>query len=296
MFDYPALQALAAVIRLGSFERAAQALHVTPSAVSQRVKQLEERWGAVLVVRGQPCIATEAGRRLCRHVEQVGLLEAGLQRHLPGDAVAPLTLPIAVNADSLGTWFIEAAAGFAAVSGHLLDLAVDDQDHTAERLRRGEVLAAVTGHGQGVQGCRVTALGSLPYRATASPAFMARHFPDGVDAEAMARAPALTFDRKDQLQRQWLALHLGLGEAGPTHWLPSTQGFVDACLAGMGWALNPLPLVGDHLATGRLVEVLPGRGLETPLFWQIGQLAAKPLAGLTRAVVMAARRHLVRGP
>ncbi|PWR21858.1 LysR family transcriptional regulator ArgP [Zavarzinia compransoris] len=295
MFDYPALQALAAVVRLGSFERAAQALNVTPSAVSQRVKQLEERWGAVLVVRGQPCAATAAGRHLCRHVEQVGLLEAGLARHLPGaGAPAPLTLPVAVNADSLGTWFIAAAARFAADSGHLLDLTVDDQDHTAERLRRGEVLAAVTGHGRAVQGCRVTALGRLRYRITASPAFMARHFPAGVTAAAMARAPALTFDRKDQLQRHWLALQFGLDQAGPTHWLPSTQGFVDACVAGMGWALNPEALVEDHLRAGRLVDLVPGAHLDVPLFWQVGHLAAKSLAGLTRAVTLAARARLVR--
>lgn len=292
MFDYPALQALAAVVRHGSFERAAQDLGVTSSAVSQRVKLLEERWGTVLVVRGQPCRATDAGLRLCRHVEQVSLMEADLRA--PGPAAPALTLPVAVNADSLGTWFMSAAARFAGASGHLLDLTVDDQEHTAERLRRGEVLAAVTGLARPVQGCRALALGRLRYHATASPDFVARHFPHGLTPAAAARAPALTFDRKDRLQQHWLAEALGQESSPPTHWLPSTQGFVEACLAGMGWGLNPAPLVADHLATGRLVEIVPGAVLDTPLHWQITRLAEQPLAALTRAVVEVARAGLVQ--
>ena len=74
MLDYASLSAVAVVIREGSFEGAARALNVTPSAISQRVKQLEERVGGVLIVRGQPCTPTEMGRLICRHVEQVGML------------------------------------------------------------------------------------------------------------------------------------------------------------------------------------------------------------------------------
>ena len=81
MLDYLGLAALAAVVREGSFERAARKLHVTPSAVSQRIKQLEERTGQVLVQRGTPCTGTEAGRRLCLHLEQVALLENALRNN-----------------------------------------------------------------------------------------------------------------------------------------------------------------------------------------------------------------------
>ena len=61
MLDYAALSALVSVVREGSFERAARALHVTPSAISQRIRLLEERVGCTLVVRGQPCRAIDVG-------------------------------------------------------------------------------------------------------------------------------------------------------------------------------------------------------------------------------------------
>lgn len=175
MLDYASLAALAAVVREGSFERAAVALHVTPSAVSQRIKLLEERLGCVLVVRGQPCAATDSGRLLCRHVEQVGMLEHDLQQALPKlTALAagrtPVTLRVAVNADSLETWFVAALQTFLEREEARLDVALDDQEHTLQWLRSGEVLAAVTAHAQPVQGCNSVPLGKLSYVATASPA------------------------------------------------------------------------------------------------------------------------------
>jgi len=298
MLDYPALQAVALVVRTGSFDKAAQVLNVTPSAVSQRVKQLEERLGTVLIIRGQPCTATERGEWLCRHIEQVGLLEGELMTRLPALAEPGLpqqrvTLRIATNADSLGTWFLGAVAIFANRSPHLLDIAVDDQEHTAEWLRRGRVLAAVTALAKPVQGCRVVPLGSLRYLATASPDFMARYFPGGVTLPALARAPSLVFDQKDRLQSQWMQQVLGESSGHPVHWLPSTQGFVEASLLGMGWCANPELLVKDHLAAGRLRELIPGTPLDTPLFWQVNRVAAERLADLTRAVVETARRMLV---
>lgn len=148
MLDYISIAALAAVIREGSFERAARMLNVTPSAVSQRIRLLEERVGCALVVRGQPCEATATGRRLCQHLDRVRLLEQELQGAVPNldpDDKARVCLSIAVNADSLATWLTPVIAQFAASAPVLLDVAVDDQDHTAEWLRSGKVLAAVTG-------------------------------------------------------------------------------------------------------------------------------------------------------
>ncbi|WP_044561606.1 LysR family transcriptional regulator ArgP [Azospirillum sp. B4] len=299
MIDYPAARAVALVARTGSFEKAAAALNVTPSAVSQRVKQLEERLGAVLIERGSPCAATEKGEWLCRHVDHVGMLERELTEHLPGladpDAALPrVTLNIATNADSLGTWFLAAAAPFTQESDHLLNIVIDDQDHTADWLRRGRVLAAVTSLEKPVQGCRVTGLGALRYHATASPDFVARHFPAGVTALALAQAPALTFNQKDRLQRAWIRQVLGHDVAHPTHWLPSTQSFIDASLAGMGWGMNPALLVRDHLDAGRLVDLMPGATLDVPLFWQVSRLAADRLSGLSRQIVQAASYELVR--
>jgi LysR family transcriptional regulator, chromosome initiation inhibitor len=297
MIDYPAASAVAAVVRTGSFEKAAQALNVTPSAISQRVKLLEERLGVVLIERGTPCTATEKGEWLCRHMEHVGMLETELTEHLPGliDPAAPsqrVTLVIATNADSLGTWFLAAISQFSQASDYLLNIAIDDQDYTAEWLRRGRVLAAVTSFGKPVQGCHLTALGTLRYHATASPDYIARHFPDGVTPATIAQAPGLTFNQKDRLQHAWIRQTLGESISYPTHWLPSTQSFVDACLSGMGWGMNPIRLISDHLASGRLVELVPGTPLDIPLFWQVNRVAAERLSGLTHSIVAAARREL----
>ena len=297
MLDTTLLTTLAAVVREGSFERAARALHVTPSAVSQRVRLLEDRVGTVLVVRGQPCAATEVGNRLCRHAETVALLELDLRRELPGlqpDAgdTPRTTLRVAVNADSLDTWFVDALAAFAAQSDALVDVSIDDQDHTSTWLRRGQVLAAVSSVAEPVQGCRSRKLGALRYRATASPMFMARWFPHGVTADALARAPSLVFDHKDQLQAQWVRRVLRRDVVLAAHRLPSSHAFVSAALAGLGWGLNPEPLVREHLAAGRLVELLPGRPLDVALHWQVAQLHSPVLDRLTAQVLAAARAGL----
>lgn len=284
MFDRNQLAALAAVHRTGAFDRAAAQLSVTPSAVSQRIKALEDRAGAVLIRRGQPCTATDIGLRLVRHAEELALLEAAVAADL-GQPAAPATLRIAVNADSLATWAVPALAS---VEDALFDLVIDDQDHLADRMRRGEVLAAITAEAAPVQGYDSHPLGRLRYRATASPAFVARHLPDGPTPAALFAAPALTFNEKDRLQRDWLAQVTGQRRPFPSHRMESSQGFVDAALAGMGWGMNPEPLVRDHLAAGRLVELVSDQPIDVMLHWQVSRLSAPVLGRLTRAIRAAA--------
>jgi LysR family transcriptional regulator (chromosome initiation inhibitor) len=295
MLDYALLSALASVVRTGSFEQAAQHLNVTPSAISQRIKLLEERVGAILVVRGQPCLATAAGQRLCQHVEQVALLESALRQSLPGlqPETRPVTLRIAVNADSLATWFIQAMAE---TEGFLFDLVLDDQDYSADWLRRGEVMAAVTSHGKPIQGCNCHPLGALRYVATASPGFVERWFSGSFSEENVARAPCLIFNQKDQLQRMWLRQAFKAEIRPPLHWLPSTQAFVDAALAGLGWGMNPEPLVQEHLRAGRLVALKPSLPLEVPLFWQQSRIVGPLTQDMTRAVLKTARALLAPMP
>ncbi|MDQ0044999.1 LysR family transcriptional regulator ArgP [Variovorax boronicumulans] len=295
MLDYAALNALAAVVREGSFERAARALNVTPSAVSQRVKLLEERTGGALLVRGQPCVATEAGLQLCRHVERVGMLEHELRDALPalgmgdGEAHERVTVRVAVNADSLATWFMAAAATFAVQEeAALLDLSVDDQDHTAERLRSGAVLAAVTALAEPVAGCNSEALGTMHYVAAASPAFVERHFAKGVGARTLASAPSLVFDRKDRLQARWVRRVCHRNVETPRHWIPSAHAFVEAARAGMGWGMHPASMVADAMREGTLVELVPGSTLPVPLYWQQARAAPQLLRRLGTAVRAAA--------
>jgi LysR family transcriptional regulator, chromosome initiation inhibitor len=292
MLDPAQLAALAAVHRRGSFDLAAAQLHVTPSAVSQRIKALEEATGSLLIIRGAPCTATATGLRLIRHHDEVTLLERTVAADLPGLSPGPATLRIAVNADSLATWVIPALA---ATEGLLFDLVIDDQDVSQDWLRRGEVVAAITSHPGPLQGCDTIPLGSLRYRATASPAYMTRWFPHGVTAKALADAPGLTFSEKDHLQTRWVASQTKSGQrpAFPTHRMASSQAFVDACLTGLGWGMNPEPLIAAHLAHGALVELLPDTTLDTPLYWQFTRLAAPALTGLTRAIRAAAGQMLV---
>ena len=297
MLDYTSLAAIAAVVREGSFERAARTLNVTTSAVSQRVKHLEERLGSILIIRGQPCRATDLGRLLCSHVEQVGLLEQELRGALPklvhtdgrDDRV---TLRVAVNADSLGTWFIGAMAQFVDGENALVDIALDNEEHTVEWLRSGEVLAAVTAHAQPVQGFNSVSLGRLTYLAVASPGFVRRYFPDGVTAAALNSAPSLKFNNKDRMQAQWARRVCRRDVETPAHWFPATQAFLDASLAGIGWGMNPESLVREHLESGALVELVPGRNLTVPLYWQHTRLQVPMLNRLTEAVVRAASETL----
>ncbi len=296
MLDYTSLFALAAVVREGSFERAARALHVTPSAVSQRIRLLEERLGCVLVMRGQPCEPTEVGRRLCQHIDQVSLLEHELRADMPSllaDGASPTSIPLAVNADSLATWFMPAAVAFGQRDGILLQIAVDDEGHTAEWLRTGRVLAAVTATEAPATGCNRLALGAMRYVAAASPAFVAKHFPRGVNADGLATAPSLIFNPKDELQQRWTERYFGRCDPMPRHTVPSPQAFVAAALGGLGWAMHPQALVQTHLATGALVELKPGCPLDIPLYWQYARISSSLLRDLTQAVTRAAQKGLI---
>lgn len=300
MLDYSSLTAVAAVVREGSFEKAARTLNVTPSAISQRVKLLEERLGGVLIVRGQPCKATEVGRLLCRHVEQVGMLEHELHNVLPrldgkGHDPEPVKIRVAVNADSLATWFIRAIAKFVETDRALVDVALDDQEHTQEWLRSGDVQAAVTSDNRPVQGCDSVPLGKLYYQAVGSPAYVRKYFPKGVTPAALAGAPSLTFNHKDRLQAKWVRSVCRRDMDIPAHWLPSSQAFIDATVAGIGWGMNPSVLVKSRLRDGSLVELLPGRGLSVPLYWQHSRLQMSMLTRLTRAVVQVAKDSLGGG-
>ena len=297
MLDYAALHALATVVREGSFERAARALHVTPSAISQRIRALEERMGGALVVRGQPCTPTETGRRLCQHVDQVRLLEQSLgdtlSRWQAQEEAPRLVVPIAVNADSLATWAAPALAQWAARHPVLMEVVVDDQDHTAQWLRQGAVLAAVTGQSRPAAGCNSDALGAMRYLAAASPEFVARHFAQGVTARTLTRAPSLVFNPKDDLQARWVRRLCRQEVQLPHHSLPSPQAFVTAALAGMGWGMHPQALIASGLADGSLVELVPGTPLDVPLYWQQARAAAGVLEPLALGMRHAARAALV---
>jgi LysR family transcriptional regulator (chromosome initiation inhibitor) len=295
--EYPQLTALVAVVREGSFDAAARLLHVTPSAISQRIKLLEEQVGAVLIVRAAPCRPTSLGEALYRHGLQVELLEKELLRSvLPAEPEKEaLSLSIAVNADSLATWLVPALARFISRQGDRVDIVVDDQDHTAGWLRSGRVLGAVTADAQAVQGCRVEPLGVMRYRATATPRFIRRWFAEGFTPAAVERAPVLVFNRKDLLQERFVRQVFGV-DAGPlsAHCVPSPSAFVEASLLDLGWGLNPEQLVLTHLRKKRLRELVHQRWLDVPLYWQRWTIASPSLDALTTALHAEAKASLRR--
>jgi LysR family transcriptional regulator (chromosome initiation inhibitor) len=288
MLDYAQLEALAAVVRYGAFDKAARVLNVTPSAVSQRIKALEDTVGQVLVVRTQPCRATVHGEALCRHVERVVLLE----HELDLAAERAPTIRIAVNADSAATWFIDAIADTARELGVLFDFVIDDQDHTVELLRRGEVQAAVSSAPGAVRGCTVTKLGALRFLATCSPEFHARHFAEGITTLAMLNAPCLVFEPKDRLQHRFIRRVTRARIEPPIHWLPNLHGFTRACLKGLAWGMQPELLAREHLTSGALVELIPNRPIDVRLYWHSSALASSTITALTRAITQNARQSL----
>lgn len=305
MVDLQVLRALAAILRTGSFERAARQLHITPSAVSQRVRTLEERLGCVLLVRGNPVTATAEGERLYRHFLQIEMLEADLAQDLTplaADAAAgqPRRIPIALNADSLATWGVAALADFQTRSSDTLTVHLDDQDHTRDWLRRGTVFGAVTAEAEPVSGCRVEPLGAMRYSLAVSPAFAARHFTGVTLAEGLQRAPRLVFNEKDQMQHRFLAEIVGDAADSsslPPQWqLPSTHGFLAAARAGLGWGLHPRALLAEEFAAGRLVDLCPQHRVLVPLFWQSWRLDSATVRSLNDCIVRAAAAVLEPPP
>ncbi|MGN0063416.1 MAG: LysR family transcriptional regulator ArgP [Nocardioides sp.] len=292
--DPVALRTLATAVRLGTFEATARELHVTPSAVSQRIKALETRVGRVLLHRVKPLEPTEAGHVLIRLARQTELLEAEAVAELleEGDEGTWSSVPIAVNADALFRWFVDALAAVQRRHRVTFEVVRDDQSRTAELLRRGEVMAAITSEPQPVPGCRVVRLGRAAYRAVAHPDFFAEHFEAGVTATTLGQAPIVAFDRHDTLQHDFMRRITRRHLAPPVSYLPSVREFDHAVRLGMGWGLLLDREAQAEIADGRLIELVPGRKVEVPLFWQHWKLGSGVVEELTEAVVSAARERL----
>lgn len=294
MFDYSFLAALLAVAREGSFERAARLLGVTSSAISQRIKQLEDRIGCVVLVRGAPCRPTIVGEVLCRHLEQVMLLEQDLRRVLPGltQETRPALLRMGVDADSLSTWLIPALADFAGLSPSALEIILDDESQTLDRLRTGAIRAAVTRQPRSINGYDHAALGQLRYRAVASPVFAERYFPHGVMHKSLTMTPLLRLSGGDLMPMQWMHKFGKRWNWPPNHRLATRQAVLEATLAGMGWSLIPVEWLERPLAEGALVTLAPNTDLLVPLYWHATRLAVPTLMRLTSVIAAAATARL----
>jgi LysR family transcriptional regulator (chromosome initiation inhibitor) len=301
-YDPAALECLAAIVEEGGFERAAQRLNVTQSAVSQRLRALEAQVGSVLIVRSRPLRPTSAGQLLLKHTKQLRLLRADLERDLqelapsaPGSGREDERISIAINADSIATWALDAVHDL--VRQRLpLEIIADDQDFTQEWLRSGQVLGCVTTLKQAMRGCRMVPLGAMHYVAVASSAFAHKHLPNGLTAHNFREVPFLSFNRKDDMAAEFVARTFGLKRVALNHlFVPSTEGQLHAVKAG--WAVGVLPelLVRPALAAGDIVDVSPGHTLPIQLYWHCWNLESEVLEALTQALIEASARDLDQG-
>ncbi|TYP86245.1 LysR family transcriptional regulator ArgP [Blastococcus xanthinilyticus] len=291
--DLAQLRTLVAVIDEGTLEAAARRLHVTPSAVSQRLRALEVATGRVLVQRTRPAAVTAAGEPVLRLARQVGLLVADTGRQLDPAGTGVAVVPIAVNADSMATWALPALAPLA--EEICLDLHSSDQSHTSSLLRAGTVMGAVTSDAEPVAGCRVTPLGRMRYLPCAAPGFADRWFPHGPDPAALRRAPVVVFDRRDDLQHAYLRRHLGTTADVPVHHIPSSADFLSAVAFGFGWGMLPELQLDDRQLLGETRPIAsfdPGGAIDVELHWQQWRLRSAPLDRVAEALVHAARARL----
>jgi LysR family transcriptional regulator (chromosome initiation inhibitor) len=274
MLDYKLLEALAAVVECGGFERAGEALGLSQSAISQRIRTLEVRLGQPVLVRTPALVPTPAGRHLLNHARRVQLLERDLRQALPTlESEAP-RLRIAVNADSLVTWWAGATGRLCEEEGVLLDLVVEDQDVGLKRLRDGDVAACLCASPQPVAGARSLGLGTMSYHPLATPAYRDRYFPEGPDAEAFRRAPAIVFGSNDQLQHRFLDQCSGYCGPFPYHLCPASEGFVRLALAGMGYGMIPLMQAGEWIDNGAWSASPRGKRWRCPSTGTPGDTAA----------------------
>ena len=299
-FDPAALESLAAIVEEGGFERAAQRLNVTQSAVSQRLRALEAQVGSVLIVRSRPLRPTSAGQLLLKHTKQMRLLRADLERDLqelapsaPGGTREDERISIAINADSIATWAMGALHDL--VRQRLpLEIIVDDQDFTQEWLRSGQVLGCVTTLKQALRGCKMVPLGAMPYVAVASAAFAQQYLPQGLTPHNFREVSFLSFNRKDDMASEFVARAFGLKRVALNHlFVPSAEGQMRAVAAG--WAVGVVPelLARGALADGSMVDLAPGRALSIELYWHCWNLESELLDALTAALTGAAAQALV---
>ena len=282
--DGQQLAAFAAVIEHGSFDAAASRLHVTPSAISQRIKALEQRVGQVLVVREKPCTATAAGVPLLRLAAQTALLQAeALAEMGSGESVLP-RIALAVNADSMATWF---TGVFDVLDGVLFDIRIEDQDHSARLLREGVAMGAVTTERHPVPGCRVRSLGVMRYVPVASKAYQKRYLSDGFTAPAVAEAPSLAWNRDDALQDDLVRKVFRRNVARSVHFVPTAEGFGAAVRAGLGWGMYPEQLAAPLVTDGSFVRIADVH-LDVPLFWQCWKIDSPMVQKVSGAVTSAA--------
>lgn len=281
MYDYKLLEALATVLSEGGFDKASEKLNITQSAVSQRIKLLEEQTGLILITRSTPPKPTEPGVFLLKHHQMVSQLETDLNEKLNFRSEGTTSIAVGINADSLATWFQQAIGAFLKKSNITLDLYVDDQDQTHKLLKEGIVTGCVSSYEKTVQGCNTTYIGDMEYRMAATPSFKERFFKDGFSIKAVKEAPAVIFNRKDDLHNRFLLRLLKDIPEYPRHYVPSSESFAGFIIEGLGYGMIPLLQSKELFENGDLVELIPEQRIKVKLFWHCWNLKSQILKDIT---------------
>nr|WP_320010935.1 LysR family transcriptional regulator ArgP [uncultured Desulfobulbus sp.] len=286
MLDYKLVQALAVVLEEKGFEKGARELHLTQSAVSQRIKQLEEYCGQILLARTSPPQPTEAGRKLLKHYLQVRQLEQELTETLQGNNQEWMPLSLGINADSLATWFGDLIPQVVQAEGILLDIRVEDQDQTHRLLKNGEVMGCISTQKNAMQGCRVTRLGAMQYRLFASSEFHKKWFGEqGLSLKTCAKAPFILFNREDQVHHQLFYQLLGELPQLATHYLPSSEKFVDFIAEGVGYGMLPDQQSHSLVHQGKIIDLAPGASVPVSLYWHCWNIQSLALEHLSQILM-----------
>ncbi|CDG80759.1 ArgP/LysG family DNA-binding transcriptional regulator [Janthinobacterium agaricidamnosum] len=293
--DYRALAVLDAVASHGSFEKAALALGITQSAVSQRIKALEDSSGRLLIVRGQPAVPTGLGQRLIVHHRNVKLMEAALDIDL-GNSVSMPEIAIAIDADSLATWFPHSLPPLLAPPRCQLDVRLADSDAALKLVRDGSVFGCIAAQAASAHDAAaatsVTPLGLLQYSCVATPLFAGHWFGDGFSAEAVALAPAVV--SQHALLARFLDETLGMRQPFPHHTIPVSAALREAIFGNLAYGLMPRKQVASALLNDQLIDLAPGRTLDVPLSWHAWALDTPFTKLLSEQLVNAARRYLLQ--
>jgi len=292
--DYKLLTALNAVLSEQSFDKAAKRLHITQSAISQRIKLLEREYGQPLLVRKHPIQATALGQKLLGHYQRVSQLESEFNKQLDKEKQLQ-SLSLAVNADSLATWFFDALAPLLQQQQIELNLFVEDETKTWERLSNGEALACITSKSQAMSGGESHFLGYMEYLCVATPDFVTRYFSQGINQHSLRFSPAISLDQHDDMHLQFLKDHFSLQQGQyPCHTLRSSQAFVDLTLAHGAYSLNSRLHIESYLKSGELVHILPEKIVYVPLYWHCWQLSGELMSELTGRIVSHCQQVLLQ--
>lgn len=294
MFDYKLIEALAMIAREGGFDKAAKALCITQSAVSQRLKLLEELTGQVLIARSTPPRATEAGRKLLKHYLKVKQLEDDLLEEVSGiDNKGFTSMAVGINADSLALWLLDAIQSFLVEEKVLLDIRVNDQEQTHQLLKDGEVMGCISSQEQPMQGCRVEYLGRINYHMMAAQEFATLWFPNGLSIENIHSVPAVMFNREDELHYKFFQNLYGEEPSSiPTHYVPSIEKFAEFITVGLAYGMMPDRQCIPLIRAGKMIDLAPDNPLPVKLYWHCWSLNSKFLNRFTQQLTIKAKTLL----